>query len=122
MDLKRSVIFALSLPLIIFLVSPLVFYFGNHSEFTTNLADTIPPLVFLFIGATVILLGLLLAISRWPVLYAISSGLLVGLALSAWVQSQLFAWDFGPLDGNGINWSKWSTQAHVELLVWFFSN
>ncbi|HHS8255165.1 TPA: sulfatase-like hydrolase/transferase, partial [Legionella anisa] len=48
------------------------------------------------------------------------SGLLVGLALSAWVQSQLFAWDFGPLDGNGINWSKWSTQAHVELLVWFF--
>ncbi|HHT0592177.1 TPA: sulfatase-like hydrolase/transferase [Legionella anisa] len=120
MDLKRSVIFALSLPLIIFLVSPLVFYFGNHFEFTTNLADTIPPLLFLFIGATVILLGLLLAISRWPVLYAMSSGLLVGLALSAWVQSQLFAWDFGPLDGNGINWSKWSTQANVELLTWLF--
>ncbi|QLZ68519.1 hypothetical protein FOLKNPGA_01298 [Legionella sp. PC1000] len=120
MDLKRSVIFALSLPLIIFLVSPLVFYFGNHFEFTTNLADTLPPLVFICVGVTTILLGLLLVISRWPVLYAIISGLLVGLALSAWVQSQLFAWNFGPLDGNGVNWSKWSTHANVELLVWLF--
>lgn len=120
MDFKRSVIFALSLPLIIFLVAPLVFYLGNHFEFTTNLVDTLPLLVFLCIGATAILLGLLLAISRWPMLYAIISGLLVGLALSTWVQSQLFAWDFGPLDGNGVNWSKWSTHANLELLVWLF--
>ncbi|WP_412755888.1 sulfatase-like hydrolase/transferase [Legionella bozemanae] len=120
MDFKRSVVFALSLPLIIFLVAPLVFYLGNHFEFTTNLADTLPLLVFLCIGATAILLGLLLAISRWPMLYAIISGLLVGLALSTWVQSQLFAWDFGPLDGNGVNWSKWSTHANLELLVWLF--
>lgn len=120
MDFKRSVIFALSLPLIVFLVAPLVFYLGNHFEFTTNLADTLPLLVFLCIGATAILLGLLLVISRWSTLYAIISGLLVGLALSAWVQSQLFAWDFGPLDGNGVNWSKWSTHANLELLVWLF--
>lgn len=120
MDFKRSVVFALSLPLIIFLVAPLVFYLGNHFEFTTNLADVLPLLVFICVGVTAALLGLLLVISRWPVVYAIISGILVGLALSAWVQSQLFAWDFGPLDGNGVNWSKWSIQANLELLVWLF--
>ncbi|OEH48867.1 hypothetical protein lpari_00114 [Legionella parisiensis] len=120
MDFKRSVIFALSLPLIVFLVAPLVFYLGNHFEFTTNLADVLPLLVFICVGVTAALLGLLLVISRWPVVYAIISGILVGLALSAWVQSQLFAWDFGPLDGNGVNWSKWSIQANLELLVWLF--
>ncbi|MBI2784959.1 MAG: hypothetical protein HYX60_01065 [Legionella longbeachae] len=44
----------------------------------------------------------------------------MGLALCVWVQSQLFAWDFGPMDGNGVDWSKWNTQAYLELLVWLF--
>lgn len=117
-DWKRSAIFALVLPFIIFLVSPLAFYLGNHAEYLVPLTDVFPLL--LLIGAAVagVLLVLLLAIGRWPLLHRVLSGVLVGLALSAWVQSQLFAWNFGPLDGRGVNWSEWSVHANAELAVW----
>jgi hypothetical protein len=30
----------------------------------------------------------------------------------------LFVWDFGPLDGRGIDWAQWSMHMGVEFLVW----
>ena len=107
-DLGRSVLLALTLPFVIFLVSPLAFYLGNHAEYSAALTDVLRHMSQIGAAVAVVLLVLLLALGRWSRLYAVFSGLLVGLSLAAWVQSQLFAWDFGPLDGRGVNWSNWS--------------
>lgn len=84
-----------------------------------NLGDVTSSLLVIFFGVTGLFFGVLLIISRWPLLYSAMSGLLVGLALSVWVQSQLFVWDFGVLDGQKIDWGKWGVYANAELVVWF---
>ena len=117
-DLKFSLLFGLAVPFIVFLVSPMAFYLGNHTEYSVALTDVFSFLMAISVGGAGIFVALLLAISRWRLLHGVFSGALVGLALSAWVQSQLFAWNFGPLDGRGIDWSEWGIHADAELVAW----
>lgn len=106
------------LPFIIFLVAPLAFYFGNFSEYVASLSSVLLLLCGVAIGVFFVLFLLLLVVCGLPRVFNLLSGLLVGLAVAAWVQSQIFTWDFGPLDGRGVEWAKWDSYARWELWVW----
>ena len=43
---------------------------------------------------------------------------LVGAPAAIWIQSQLFLWNFGPLDGRGTDWGVWTIHMWVEGVVW----
>ena len=117
-NFKHSILYAIVLPFIVVFVSPLAFYFGNHLEYTATLTDTLPLLLSISAIIAVLLFILLRSVHSWPTLHGTIAGTLVGLALSAWMQSQIFAWDFGPLDGRGVDWSRWRIHANAEWAVW----
>lgn len=116
-NFKKVLLFAVPLPFIVVLVSPLSFYLANHSEYSIPISVLLPFLSLCFLGVTGFILILLMVIKNrlWS---AALKGILVGLAVAAWVQSQLLAWDFGPLDGRGINWTAWTNHAYFEILLW----
>ena len=118
-SLKQHILFAIVLPFIVFLVSPLAFYFGNHAGYSATLTDALPLLLIITVIVTGLFFSLLRSVQRWPMIHGVFSGILVGLALAAWVQSQIFAWDFGLLDGRGVDWNRWQLHANAEWAVWF---
>lgn len=115
---KKIAVVAGVLPFIIFIVSPLAFYFGNVSEYVASFSTVLLLFVSVAVGVFALLFLLLFMVRGFPPVFKLFSGLLVGLAVAAWVQSQLFAWDFGPLDGRGVEWDKWGGHAQWELCVW----
>jgi hypothetical protein len=69
-------------------------------------------------GFRCIFFGSLLVVGKLRRGVALLSGLLVGSALAVWVQSQILIWNFGPLDGRGMNWEGWRLHAYGELAIW----
>lgn len=109
---------ALVVPFVVFLVSPLVFYFGNHTVYQVSISDVF---LFLLLNTSIIwvLLAAALFLSRIrPRLQSGIAGGLVGLAVASWLQSQILVWNFGPLDGHGLDWRIWRTHAVFELFLW----
>jgi len=107
------------LPFMLFVVSPLSFYFSNVNEVNFTLTDVFLPVLAILIVSSLIFFLLQILIVKIKFVYPVFSGLLLGFALCVWIQSQLMAWDFGPLDGRGVEWSRWSNHAAIECLVWF---
>ncbi|MHB8138220.1 MAG: sulfatase-like hydrolase/transferase [Smithellaceae bacterium] len=116
-DFKKALLFTVPLPLIFVLVSPISFYLANHTEYPISISALLPMLLLGFLGVAGFLLFWLMVIKNrlWS---AALKGILVALAVAAWVQSQLLAWDFGPLDGRGINWTAWANHSYFEILLW----
>ena len=117
MDLKRVIICSVCLPFMLIMVSPLALYLGNYQEYAINLKEVLILLIPLFCLFTFILMVLLLAAYHFPLLYKLLSGLLLGLAVFIWLQSQLLVWNFGLLDGKEIDWALWHTQVNIEWLL-----
>jgi hypothetical protein len=117
-NLTEKLMIAILPPFMLFLVAPLTFYYGNINEITFTLADVWFSIAGLFFASSLFLFLLLTATSKLKRIYLVLSGLLLGLSVAVWVQSQLFVWDFGPLDGRGIDWAQWSMHMGVEFLVW----
>ncbi|WP_339071122.1 sulfatase-like hydrolase/transferase [Pseudomonas idahonensis] len=115
---KKIAIVAWVFPFITFMVAPLAFYFGNASEYVSTLSSVLLFLCIITLGIFFVSAILLLMVRRIPIFFKLLSGLFVGIAIAAWVQSQIFSWDFGALDGRGVEWAKWDKHAHWELLVW----
>ncbi|MFA5960987.1 MAG: sulfatase-like hydrolase/transferase [Tatlockia sp.] len=116
--LKNNILLALVLPFIFLLVAPLSFFLGNFAEINANLSEIVYFLISLWLPLTALLALLLLGLSRWHKPYALLSGLLVGLALAGWLQSQILLWHFGVLDGHPIDWSLWTLHARMEAILW----
>lgn len=106
-----------ALPFQFLLVSSLTFYFDNRTEIAFSIISVLPWLVILFLISTALLAFILFLIKNRRIKTVFSS-LLIGLALSSWFQSQIFLWNFGPLDGRGIEWSNWSIHANLEMFFW----
>lgn len=107
---------AMTLPLMLFGVAPWVMYLGNRDEYAS--ASTVLSAMLLMFAAASAALFLLLRLVRGRQAQVWLSGILVGLALAVWVQTQFFAWDFGVLDGRGLDWNKFHGHALAEVAVW----
>ena len=116
--MKKNFLIAVVLPLQVLITAPLSFYLGNHAEINFELTDVLPILLML-LGILIALLFLILHVFRkQQKIHSILSGVLVGLGVAVWVQSQLLVWNFGPLDGRGIPWSEWALHGYFELILW----
>jgi len=116
-NLKKALLFAVPLPFMVTLVAPLSFYLANHSEYPISISALLPILLVSFLSVAGLLFVLLMVIKNRPWSVALK-GILVALAVAAWVQSQLLVWNFGPLDGRGIKWTAWTNHAYLEILLW----
>lgn len=114
----QQILTAIALPLHILIAASLTFYFGNRGEVVFSLPDVLPFLIPIFIAASAALFLVLRLLNRINKAHRLFSGVVIGLAISAWAQSQLLNWSFGPLDGRGIEWENWSTFAYAEIALW----
>lgn len=99
------------------MVSPMTMYLGNpdqYGDFTPLLVTFIS----VFLLATSALLAFVWASQTHAPLRQSVSGLIVGVALAAWVQSQILIWDFGPLDGRGLPWENFTRHVLAETAIW----
>jgi len=100
----------------IFLFVPLTLYVGNPDEFAVSLSTTLGlylrPAIFLI--AAFGLIGAFLTESVFR-RYLI---LLAAISLLLWLQGNILVWDYGLLDGRGIDWKEDQWRGWVDLGIW----
>ncbi|MBT8369029.1 MAG: LTA synthase family protein [Deltaproteobacteria bacterium] len=101
---------------IIFFFGPANIYLGNVSEFNVSLIDilghyAIPGIISLMILSGIIVLssGIYL---RLFVCFMFTIGILM------WIQGNIFVWQYGLLDGQGIDWAKYGLRNWMDGLLW----
>lgn len=101
----------------VFLFVPFTLYVGNLDEFiasfSTILTFYIRPAIF-FIAA-LSLIGAFLTKSVFH-RYLI---LLAAISLLFWIQGNMLVWDYGLMNGRGIDWARDSWRGWVDLGIWF---
>ena len=115
--IKLGLLFSLSF---VFLPS-LGFYAANPDGFSvdpTRLSIYLA-VVSLVITAIVTLI-LLISMLQGTMLQGLS-GFINGIGAMALIQGNFLLWNFGPLDGRGINWEIWKTEAHLEIAGWLMT-
>lgn len=115
---REVALFAALPPFGLLFVAPLTFYFANRGEYPFGLGEAAPYLLAGFAVVWGVLAAALLALGRWPRAQRVAAGLLLGAGATIWLQSQLLAWDFGPLDGRGVEWALWRAHGVVEAVLW----
>lgn len=113
-----KLISALLLPLMLTLVAPFSFSFGNSDELSFSLSDVVLPAVGVFIALSIVFFSVLSVLSRYPTAYRVARGLSLGVAACLWIQSQVLIWPFGPLDGRGMDWARWRLHMWMEAVIW----
>ena len=103
------------------LVSPLSFYMGNSDEYVITLNVLLIYLFVIFLASSGFLSIIIFLISKFKHATNISLGILLGLSIFAWIQSQVLLGDFGLLDGSEIDWNAWQLQELVEVIGWAIS-
>ena len=100
----------------IFLFVPFTLYVGNLDEFvapfSTILSLYFRPAIF-FIGVLG-LVGAVLPTSSCRC-YLV---LLAVVSLLFWLQGNILVWDYGALDGRGIDWAEGTWHGWVDLAIW----
>jgi hypothetical protein len=103
-------------PLQLLLFGPYTLYSANLQEFNAPfwaLALRLAPAV-LVLGGGLTLLGALLPARIFP-FYVVS---LVAIGLVLWAQGNLLVGDYGPLNGQSIEWSGHAWRTWYELALW----
>jgi len=100
----------------VFFFTPFVLYGGNPSAFSAPLGAM---LAFFWRPAVVgiLLLGLVgfLVPARLATAFRL---LLLAVGVAAWVQGNLLVGDYGPMDGNAIDWNAYAWRGWVDLALW----
>lgn len=99
------------------LFGPLQLYIVNISEMWFTFGDVFWPslLTFLIFWITAILFGVILYRKRY---FAHYNCFLCGLGLALYVQGNVFAMDYGILNGATINWGIYQNKAILNALIW----
>jgi len=114
----RSVFVALLIPFT-FACTGLTIFVGNSAD----MPGTIPALLPLLCGLVgAVTLGLFLV--QLPFLFikknwfVTVNALLLGCGFLLWLQANVFNWNFGELDGSGINWAAFRHLMALEIVVY----
>jgi len=117
-NLLRCIIVALLIPFT-FACTGLTIFVGNSAD----MPGSIPALVPLLCGLVgVVTLGLFLV--QLPFLFIKKSwfvtinALLLGCGFLLWLQANVFNWNFGELDGSGVNWAAFRHLMALEIVVY----
>ena len=101
----------------IFLFAPFTLYVGNLDEFAISFS-TILSLYFrpaIFLVAAFGLVGMVLTTS----IFRCYLVLLAAISVLLWLQGNILVWDYGLLDGRGIDWKEGQWRGWVDLGIWF---
>lgn len=100
---------------LLFLFNPLQLYFSNINDFGAPVAIALP----LLLACFAVLAALLFAIPRMSGRFAGRvTAVLVAAGVMLWLQSNVFLWDYGVLDGTQPAWSQFKMQGRMEVLLW----
>jgi hypothetical protein len=91
-------------------------YFANSSDFDIGYQAMAPGLLAVIAGASAIVALMCLALPAQQ--RARATALILAIAIGAWAQANLFVWDYGILDGSGIDWSAYRGRSLLEIAVW----
>ncbi len=94
-------------------LAPLTVYIGNRTLTRATLGDLAPWMLIVTAVATVVLAAVFVVLRRWPVVFAVA----LAVVFYLYVQFYLFTWNYGPLAGAPIEWSKFRAQAIVEIVT-----
>jgi hypothetical protein len=118
-DVKIKLQNLMVLPFMLFVVAPMTLYYGNLEDIDFTLSDVSGPIIGIFIAISAALFLLQLIVYKIKTARLFFNGLIVGLAVCVWLQSQIMVWNFGPLDGRGLDRQHWLGHGLIELVVWF---
>ena len=98
------------------LLVPFTIYVGNINEFRVSFGAILSvglPAILLLAGV----LGLvgMLVPARYFTAY---KTLLATVSILIWLQGNLLVWDYGPLDGRAIDWTKDAWRGWIDLGIW----
>ncbi len=101
----------------VFLFVPLILYVGNIDEFiasfSTILTFYIRPAIFFIAALTLIGTFLTESVFRRYLI------LLAAISLLFWIQGNMLVWDYGLMNGRGIDWAQDSWRGWIDLGIWF---
>ena len=100
----------------IFVFGPATIYSGNISEFDVGFIDILKYYVGPGIILLVIFVGSSMFLSKKYLSLLISLTLTVGFLL--WIQGNFLVWEYGLLDGQGIDWDKNLLRGWVDAALW----
>ena len=98
----------------VFLFSPFSIYQGNLSEFQIPLLNLMVGYLVpaLFIAALLFWTGRLLQYNQRYISVLLALGILI------WLQGNIFTWEYGLLDGQGINWQAGIWRGFFDGVIW----
>ncbi len=105
---------------VFFLFGPLQLYIVNITEMWFSIGSVLWPsvLVFLFVFLVLSAIGILLY--RWKKIFYGYLALLCGLGIALYIQGNILPFPYGILNGESVDWSKYSHEIVVSGLVWAF--
>jgi hypothetical protein len=107
------------LPFQFFIVSLITFYLGNIKHTHVNAEQLLIISIVLFFSFAMLIYALLPNnIENGSQYKKFAAGVIIGLSICTWFQSQIFTWNLGPLDGRGIKWGDWKNHANIEIAFW----
>lgn len=115
--ISESLVLALPLPFIVFGVAPVTMFLGNLGEYALTWSSILRLLGFV-LTAYFFIAALFILARRADKVVSALSGIVLGVSLSALLQIHIFLWDFGPLDGRGIIWENFKSNAKIEIAAW----
>lgn len=116
LQLLKATCLAAILAANIFLFAPFTLYAGNLDEFATSFS-TILTLFFLPSLFLVVVLGLVGMILTTSIFHRYLV-LLATISVLFWLQGNILVWDYGALDGRGIDWMEKQWRSWLELAIW----
>ena len=100
----------------IFLFAPFTLYVGNLDEFTTSFPTILS--FYLRPAAFVIAVCGLVGIVLRPSVFRGYLVLLAAINIVLWLQGNILVWDYGLLDGRGIDWERSNWRGWLDLGIW----
>lgn len=103
----------------VFLFAPLELYFTNIDSFVFNIYDFLPYSLVMFTISSVVMTGVYLVLYRFlhrvaVFLFAIGTA----IAFAFYIQGNFLLTNYGQLDGQPIDWSKYRIPGVISVCLW----
>jgi hypothetical protein len=103
------------LTLNIYFFAPHQIYQGNPTEFKIAFPEIVMAMFPYFVFSMILITVVGVLLPRRTLWYPV---LLFGLGILTWVQSGFLMWNYGELDGRGVDWSLFRWHGWFDALVW----
>ncbi len=110
---------ALLVTLNLFCFAPFLVFSSNRAEFLVSFTAMAR---FFILPAALLCLSLaLLPLLFGKRLFGLYLVLLFSLGLLFWIQGNFITWNYGPLNGQFIDWQRYHLRAAIDVLVWLIA-